>query len=186
MKIIAFSGSLRTGSWNTKLVHLAAKELEARGATVDVWDFKAANIPVYDPDTSDTNPPPAMVDFKQRVRAADALLISSPEYNYSIPGALKNLIDFASRPPKENPFRGKVVGLMGTTPGPGGTLQGQIALRHVMHGMLCVVTPGLSFTISQAHEAFDDKGALKDEAKAKQLGGYLDRFVEEVKRHQPH
>lgn len=184
MRVLAFSGSLRTGSWNTKLVQLAVKELESRGVKVDLWDFKAANIPIYDPDTSDTNPPPAMVDFKQRVRAADGLLIASPEYNYSIPGALKNLIDFASRPPKENPFRGKVGAQLGATPGPGGTLQGQVMLRHVLIGLQCISVPG-SFTLSHANEAFDESGALKEERQQKQLATFLDRFVAELKLRAP-
>lgn len=183
MHILAFSGSLRTGSFNTQLITFAAKLLKERGAEVDLWDFRAANVPVYDPDTSDTHPVASMVDFKARVARADGVLLSSPEYNYSIPGSLKNLFDYASRPPKDNPFRGKVAGQLGATPGPGGTLQGQVAIRHVLGYGLQTFTVPAQFTLSKANEAFDATGALKDEGQVKQLGAYLDRFVELVKVH---
>lgn len=183
MHILAFSGSLRTGSFNTALVTYASKLLTERGATVDLWDFKAANIPVYDPDHSDTHPVPAMVDFKARVRKADGVLIASPEYNYSLPGSLKNLVDYASRPPRDNPFRGKVAGQLGATPGHGGTLQGQVALRHVLGAGLQMFTVPSQYTLSRANEAFDTSGALKDEAQVKQLSAFLDRFLELVTLH---
>lgn len=179
MNVVAFSGSLRTGSWNTKLVTEAVAALRERGVTVDLWDFRAANVPIYDPDTSEEHPAPCVVDFKRRVAAADGLLVSTPEYNYSIPGSLKNLIDAASRPPKDNPFRGKVVAQLGATPGPGGTLQVQIMLRHVFAGLMAHVVPG-AFTLSRASEAFDEQGHLKDEAQRRQLGVFLERFVAEL------
>lgn len=179
MKVLAFSGSLRTGSWNEQLLALAVRGLAARGVEVDAWSFKAANIPVYDPDTSDANPPAAMVDFKARVRRATGLLIACPEYNYSYPGALKNLLDFASRPPAENPFRGRVTAQLGATNGPGGTLQAQAMLRHVLAGLGCHTLPG-SFTVSRFTEAVDEKG-FKDAHQQKNLDGFLDRFVDELK-----
>lgn len=179
MKALAFSGSLRTGSWNERLLAAAVKGLEARGVAVDVWNFKAANLPVYDPDTSDANPPAAMVDFKARVRGAAGLLVATPEYNYSYPGALKNLLDFASRPSSENPFRGKVTAQLGATPGPGGTLQAQVMLRHVLAGLGCHTLPG-AFTVSRAADAFDETGALKDERQRKNLDDFVGRFADEL------
>ncbi|MCC6333826.1 MAG: NAD(P)H-dependent oxidoreductase [Myxococcales bacterium] len=180
MKVLAFSGSLRTGSWNTKLLALAVDGLRARGVTVDVWDFRAANVPVYDPDTSDAHPWPAVLDVKERIRAAKGLVIVSPEYNYSIPGALKNLLDYVSRPPKDSPFRGKLAGQLGATSGPGGTLQGQVMLRHVLSGLGMTSVAG-AFTLSRAAEAFDEAGQLKDAAQRASLDGFLDRYVAELK-----
>ncbi len=180
MNVLAFSGSLRTGSWNTKLIAVAAAGLRERGVTVDEWDFRAAKVPVYDPDTSDADPAPGIVDFKARVARVHGVLISSPEYNYSIPGPLKNLLDYASRPPKTNPFRGKLVGQLGATPGDGGTLQGQIMLRHVVQALMAHSLPG-AFTLSKADQAFDAQGQLVDEKKRQQLGAFLDRYVEELK-----
>lgn len=179
MKVLALSGSLRTGSWNEQLLAVAVKGLQARGVEVDAWSFKAANIPIYDPDTSDTNPPAAMVDFKARVRGATGLLIACPEYNYSYPGALKNLLDFASRPPEQNPFKGRVTAQLGATNGPGGTLQAQAMLRHVLSGLGCHTLPG-AFTVSKVAEALDAQG-LKDERQKKNLDGFLERFIDELK-----
>jgi chromate reductase, NAD(P)H dehydrogenase (quinone) len=180
MDLFAFSGSLRTGSFNTKLLALAVTQLRALGLTVDEWDFKAANVPVYDPDTSETNPAPGIVDFKARVRQATGVLIASPEYNYSLPGALKNLLDYASRPAQENPFRGKVAAQLGATPGPGGTLQAQVMLRHVLVGLQMYSVPG-AFTVSRAADAFDEKGQLVDASQQKQLGSFLERVAFEVR-----
>ena len=180
MKALAFSGSLRTGSWNERLLAVAMKGLQAKGVEVDAWNFKAANIPIYDPDTSDANPPAALADFKARVRAATGLLIASPEYNHSYPGALKNLLDFASRPSKENPFKGRVTAQLGATPGHAGTLQAQVMLRHVLSGLGCHTLPGM-VTVSRAEEAFDEQGGLKDEGQRKTLDGFLQRFVDELK-----
>jgi chromate reductase, NAD(P)H dehydrogenase (quinone) len=184
MKVLAFSGSLRTGSWNERLLAVAVKGLVAKGVEVDVWNFKAANIPIYDPDTSDTNPPAAMVDFKTRVRASLGVLIASPEYNYSYPGALKNLLDFASRPQKENPFKGRVTAQLGATPGNAGTLQAQAMLRHVFSGLGCHTLPG-TVTVSRAAEAFDEHGGLQDEGQRKTLDEFLGRFVAELRLRNP-
>jgi len=180
MNVLAFSGSLRTGSWNTKLLAVAVEVLRARGVAVDVWDFRAANVPIYDPDTSDANPWPAVLDLKERIRHAKGLVIVSPEFNYSIPGSLKNLLDSLSRPPKDNPFRGKLVAQLGATPGPGGTLQGQIMLRHVISGLGALSFPG-AYTLSRAAEAFDDAGQLKDATQRANLEGFLERYVAELK-----
>ncbi len=180
MKVLALSGSLRTGSWNTKLLHAVLPPLRERGVTVDEWDFKAAKVPIYDPDVHEQNPAPSVIDFKARLKAAHGLLIVSPEFNYSIPGSLKNLLDAASRPPKENPFKGKLAAQMGATPGMKGTLQLQVMLRHVLVGLECLSLPG-AFTLSNAPEQFDEKGGLKDPAQQKTLSAFLDKFVDELR-----
>ncbi|MBL8923585.1 MAG: NAD(P)H-dependent oxidoreductase [Myxococcaceae bacterium] len=178
MKVFAFSGSLRTGSWNEQLLAIAARGLAARGVALDVWNFKAANVPIYDPDT-DGAPPAAVVDFKARVRGATGVLIACPEYNYSYPGALKNLLDFASRPPAENPFKGRVTAQLGATNGPGGTLQAQAMLRHVLAGLGCHTLPG-AFTVSRFTEAVDAQG-FKEPRQQQTLDAFLDRFVDELR-----
>jgi multimeric flavodoxin WrbA len=165
MKVLAFSGSLRTGSVNERLLAVAVKGLVAKGVEVDVWNFKAATIPVYDPDTSDANPPAAMVDFKARLRASTGLLIACPEYNYSYPGSLKNLLDFASRPPAENPFKGRVSAQLGATPGPGGTLRDDSSPWINQHA----VAPGSSSTRMLAPlGACDEPGLVFDGPSSKQ------------------
>ncbi|HZH04571.1 MAG TPA: NAD(P)H-dependent oxidoreductase, partial [Myxococcaceae bacterium] len=113
-KLVAICGSLRSGSFNAKLLKLAVGEAERLGAEVDTVDLKALAIPVYDGDIEhESGPPPSVVELKDRIRAAAGLLIASPEYNHSIPGGLKNAIDWASRAPSP-PFRNKVAALMGS------------------------------------------------------------------------
>src|SRR5437762_2707701 len=106
MKIFSFAGSTRPGSWNKKLLAVAEAELKKLGAEVDHLDFTAATVPVFDDDLIQAARfPPGVLDYKERIRKADGVLICSPEYNYSIPGPLKNFLDWLSRPPKDNPFR---------------------------------------------------------------------------------
>ena len=171
------SGSLRTGSWNTTLLNLAVPLLRGKGVEVDVFDFRAAQVPVYDPDTSDTNYPPQVADAKERIRAADGFLLVSPEYNNGIPGGLKNFIDFISRPPKEQPFRGKIVAHLGATPGGFGTLYSQAQIRQVINALGAWSMPG-HFVVSSAPAAFDDAGHLRDAARTAELDKFITRYVE--------
>ncbi len=181
MKIFAVAGSLRAQSFNKKLLALAVSQLQGAGAEVDVYDLKAANLQQYDADVEATSGLPAVVvDLKERIVKADGLLLVSPEYNYSIPGVLKNAIDWASRPPATNPFKGKLVAQMGVTTGQGGTLQAQSAIRHIMVGCMAWSLPGW-FVVSKAQEAFDDQGQLKDAAQKEQLAKFLGRFLDELK-----
>lgn len=177
MKVFAMSGSLRTGSFNTKLLNLAVPLLKSKGVEVDVFDFRAAQVPVYDPDTSDTNYPAAVADAKERIRAANGVVLVSPEYNNGIPGGLKNFIDFVSRPPKEQPFRGKVFAHLGATPGGFGTLYSQAQVRQVVNSLGAWSMPG-HFVVSSAGTAFDDAGQLKDAARAAELEKFIARYVE--------
>jgi chromate reductase len=182
LTVFAFAASLRAGSWNKKLLAVAASELESLGVTVDVFDLKAANFPLYDDDVLQQGIPPGVADFKARAAKASAVLIVSPEYNYGMPGVLKNAIDWASRPPPTNPFRGKLTAHMGATPGGAGTIQAQQQLRHVLSvGVQAWVLPGLAMGLSNADKAFDASGQLVDELGKKNLTAYLTRFVEELK-----
>ncbi|HEY0880956.1 MAG TPA: NAD(P)H-dependent oxidoreductase, partial [Archangium sp.] len=127
-------------------------------------------------DTSDTNPPASIVDAKARIRAANGLLVVTPEYNRGLPGSLKNLFDFLSRPPKESPFGGKVVTNMGATPGGFATMSARNQFRQLADALGMITLPG-EFAVSQAHTAFDDHGQLKDEKRRADLSRYLDRYV---------
>jgi chromate reductase len=180
--VLAFAASLRAGSWNKKLLAVAAKELEALGVKVDVFDLKAALIPVYDEDVLQAGIPAGVADLKARIARAGAVLISMPEYNYSLPGPLKNVLDWASRPPATNPFKDKLVAHLGATPGSAGTLQGQWQLQGVLStGLSAWVLPGLGFGLSHADKAFNAQGELTDEQAKKFLLSYLKRFAEELK-----
>ena len=183
MMVLAFAGSTRPGSWNKKLLKLAEAELARLGVSVDHFELTQEAVPVFLDDlvTGGKIPQPVL-DLKERVRKADGVLVCTPEYNYGIPGPLKNLIDWLSRPPKENPFKGKLVAQLGATPGAGGTIQAQNALRHALGvALFAWVLPGPAFTVSQIAEAMDESGALKDEKQRKQLADYVQRFVDALK-----
>jgi chromate reductase len=181
VKVFAFCGSLREGSFNARLLALATRELVRLGVEVDTFSLKAANLPMYDEDVLTAGGVKSIDDAKERIAGAHGVLCVSPEYNYSIPGTVKNFVDWCSRPPATNPFKGKLAALMGATPGFGGTAQGQLAIRHVFStGLSCWVMPGI-FALNRAGEAFDDAGALKDEMHARHLESFLARFVEELR-----
>jgi chromate reductase len=126
--ILGFAGSLRKGSFNKSLLS-AALELVPDGATLEIFDLEG--IPPFNQD-QESQPPERVKEFKARIRAADAILIATPEYNYSIPGVLKNAIDCASRPYGDNAFEGKPVALMGASIGMLGTARAQYHLRQSM------------------------------------------------------
>ena len=180
--VLAFAASLRTASWNKKLLAVAAPQLKSLGVEVDVFDLFAANIPVFNDDVLQKEIPAGIADLKARINKASAVLIVTPEYNYGVPGVLKNVIDWCSRPPPTNPFKGKFCAHMGATPGSAGTFQAQSQVRHILSiGVAAWVLPGLAFGMSHADKAFDDSGAMIDEAAKKNLTSFLGRFAEELK-----
>ncbi len=180
--VLAFAASLRAESYNKKLLAAAVPQLNALGITVDVFDLLAANIPFYNEDVLQAQIPAGVADLKARIHQASAVLIVTPEYNYGVPGVLKNVIDWCSRPPPANPFKGKLAAHMGATPGGGGTLQSQHQLRSILSmGVQAWVLPGPAFGLSHADKAFDAGGALIDEGGKKNLAAFLGRFAEELK-----
>ncbi len=182
LKVVAVAGSLREQSYNKKLLALAVAGLTKRGVEADVWDLRALGLPSFDEDQFDAGKsPPAVADLKARAAAAQGLLIASPEYNYTIPGPLKTLLDWISRPPQVNPFAGKVAMQVGATKGKGGTLLAQKDLRHLLSmGFRMWVMPGVNVIVSLAEQSFDEHGQLKDAALVKQLDSSLDAFVAEL------
>ena len=124
--ILGFAGSLRKGSFNRALLR-EAMELVPEDARLEVFDLEG--IPPYNQDL-ENQPPEKVKEFKAKIREADAILIATPEYNYSIPGVLKNAIDWASRPYGDNALEGKPVALMGASPGMLGTARAQYHLRQ--------------------------------------------------------
>src|SRR5881409_2529615 len=167
MAILAFAGSLRAGSLNSKLLAVAVDAL--RGQTdIDTLDLREVPMPPYDGDIeAHEGLPEGARKFKERIAAVDALLICSTEYNHSIPGTLKNVIDWASRPPG-NTFKGKVALLMGASPGPYGAVRGVLALRQVLTALGVLILPA-TVQIIRAREAFDAAGKLIDPKNAAQV-----------------
>jgi chromate reductase len=165
-KILAFAGSLRTQSWNKKLVKIAVNGAKAAGADVTYIDLRDLPMPIFDEDleAKDGLHPNAR-KFKDLMLANDGLLISAPEYNSSITAVLKNSIDWASRPvPGEAPlacFADKVVSLMAASPGALGGLRGLVTVRSILGNIKCTVLPD-QIAIPKAHEVFNPDGTLKD------------------------
>lgn len=157
--LLAISGSLRRGSYNTAAARAALDLLPSgwSGELVLLHD-----IPLYDEDLrTQAGYPPPVDRLREKIRAADALLIVSPEYNYSIPGVLKNAIDWVSRPPQQ-PFAGKPVATMGASPGAFGTVRMQPHLRFVLASLGAHVLWRPDVLIREAGSKFDEHGRLVD------------------------
>jgi chromate reductase len=168
VKILGIAGSLRTGSFN-RMALRAAQGLVPAGATLETLDLP--DLPGFNQD-QEKSPPAAVTDLKAKIRAADAILFVTAEYNYSIPGVLKNAIDWASRPYGDSAWKGKPAAVMGASTGALGTARAQYHLRQclVFLDMPCVTQPEVM--IAAAASKFDPAGALTD-ATAKDLIGKL-------------
>ena len=171
--ILGIAGSLRAASFNRAALR-AAQALVPEGATLETFDIKG--LPGFSQD-DEANPPAQVVELKQRIRAADAILFVTPEYNYSIPGVLKNAIDWASRPYGDSAWTKKPVAVMGASIGALGTARAQYHLRQtfVFLDMRAVNQPEVM--ISQAHKHFDEQGNLTDEAAKKLIRQLLEELI---------
>jgi chromate reductase, NAD(P)H dehydrogenase (quinone) len=165
--ILAIAGSLRSESLNRKALQIAKKIAFELGAAVREIDLKTLALPVFDEDLRTHGFPESVVTLKQAIEAADVLLIATPEYNHSIPGPLKNAIDWASD--KTNPFSGKVAVVFGASNGLNGTLRAQIHLRQVLAALNVELVPQPQIFIRSALEAFLPDGSLVDSKLMKQL-----------------
>src|SRR5689334_18272143 len=175
--ILGIAGSLRKESWN-KAALRAAQALCPDGAKIELYDL--AGLPLFNQD-EEKNPTQAVTDFKKAIRAADAILISTPEYNYSIPGVLKNAIDVASRPYGDNAWNGKPCAIMSAAASMGGGVRAQYHLRQsfVFLNMDAVVQPEVA--ISNTPQRFDPQGSLTDETSKKLIGQLLQALVQKAR-----
>ncbi len=167
LSVLAISGSLRSGSYNRKVLQLTKKIAEEWGAQVEEIDLRALDIPLYDGDIETAGFPEPVLQLKAAVEAARVLLIASPEYNHSIPGVLKNAIDWLSR--GKNSLKGKYAAIFGASDGPYGTVRMQPHLRQVLACLNVIVPPQPQVMIRFAAEAFAPDGTLKDEKLSGQL-----------------
>jgi chromate reductase len=158
--ILGIAGSLRKGSFNSAALR-AAQELAPVGMTIEIFDIGA--IPLYNEDVKAQGFPPAVADLRAKIKAADGLLLSTPEYNYSTSGVLKNVIDWASRPP-EHPFDGKPIALMGASAGALGTARAQYHLRHMFVFLNAHILNRPEVFIGAASTKFDAAGKLTDQS----------------------
>lgn len=173
LSILGFAGSLRQDSYN-KAILRAAQEMVPSDAKLEIFDL--AGIPLFNQDL-ENQPPEKVKEFKAAIRAADALLIATPEYNYSVPGVLKNALDVASRPYGDNALDGKPVAIMGASIGMLGTARAQYHLRQscVFLNMYPLNRPEV--IIPFAADKIDDKGRLTDQKTGEKIGDLLKALI---------
>ena len=185
VRYLLFSASLRSGSLNTRLAGVARAAIEAHGGTVDVAAMSDFDCPSYSQDAQAKGFPPGAEALKRRLEANDAFVIASPEYNGSVPGALKNVIDWVSRF-KPQPFNGRHALLLSASPSMVGGNRGLWALRVPLEHLGVRVYPDM-FSLAQAHQAFDAEGTLANAQLAERLGQTVTGFMDlaEAAKHYP-
>ena len=174
MRVLGISGSLRNDSWNTKLL-LEAAELLPEDVELELWDGLKA-VPPYDEDDDGDPAPPPVAALREAIAEADAVLVATPEYNSSVPGQLKNALDWVSRPFATNTLRFKPVAVVGTSTGAFGAVWAQAELRTVLAAIGARVVDG-DVALGHAPERFDEAGRLVDEDVREQLSEVLDALV---------
>jgi NAD(P)H-dependent FMN reductase len=182
--IVGIAGSLRRASFNLGALR-AMEPLMPGGATLEVRTI--SGIPLYNADDeAATGLPPAVVTLKDAIAAADGLVLATPEYNNGIPGAFKNAIDWASRPPADIPrvFAGKPVAVIGASPGHFGTVLAQDAWLSVLRGLGARPWFGGRLAVPYAGKAFDTDGQLTDADTRERLRTFIGGFVQAVREAQ--
>jgi NAD(P)H-dependent FMN reductase len=178
MRIVGLAGSLRSGSFNQALLRAAAEECPPE-ATLEIETIRG--IPLYDGDVEAAQGiPPRAAELKERIAAADALLLVTPEYNNSLPGVFKNAIDWLTRPPADVPrvFKGRAVGLIGASPGAYGTVLSQTAWLPVFRTLGMRPWFGQLLYVGGASKVFDASGRLAEDAIRGRLRNYMRGFVD--------
>lgn len=178
VNIFGIAGSLRKGSYNRAALR-AAVTLVPAGSTLEIFDLEG--IPPFNEDHEKEFPPRAR-EFKSKVSAADAILIVTPEYNYSVPGVLKNAIDWASRPYGDSAWNAKPVAVMGATPGMLGTARAQYHLRQMFVFLNMFPLNQPEVMIADAAEKFDEQGTLKDPKTSEKIKELLGALVDWTRR----
>jgi len=174
IRILGICGSLRRASFNKAALEAATK-LVPDGATIDVFDIDG--FPGFNQD-DEQNPPEKVVEFKKQIRDADAILFVTPEYNYSVPGVLKNAIDWASRPYGDSAWDGKPAAIMGASIGAIGTARAQYHLRQMMVFLNMFTVNRPEVMIAGAPKGFDAEGNLTDETAKELIRQLLQNLVE--------
>lgn len=180
VRVLAISGSLRKGSYNTLLIKAATEVAASESIPVTITRAEIGDIPLFNDDVRAAGLPPSVQRFRDQIAASDAILFSCPEYNYSVPGVLKNAIDWASRPPSQ-PLADKPFAVMGASGGMSGTMRAQYHLRQiaVFLDMHAVNRPEIF--VRNAKDAFDGE-TLKDETTRKLIGQLLTGLCDWTRR----
>jgi chromate reductase, NAD(P)H dehydrogenase (quinone) len=177
MRVLGISGSVRRDSHNTELLRAAAKLLPP-GVELELYEG-LKEIPAYDQD-DEAQPPLAVVRLRERIASADAVLFATPEYNHSIPGALKNALDWVSRPKASTPLMGKPVAVIGASTGMFGAVWAQAELRKVL-GAIGARVVDRELPVPAAHEVVGDPAKLEEMGINPLIGELLEELVEEAR-----
>ena len=178
IRIVGIAGSWRRGSYNAALLR-AARDLMPDGAKLEIAAIR--DIPLYNGDVeAEVGLPDTVVEVKEAIAGAQGVLIATPEYNRSIPGTLKNAVDWTSRPPRDIPrvWGGRPVAIIGASPGPGGTRMAQAAWLPVFRRLKAQLFTSMDIQLSEAGKLFDGDGVLADERTRGELAAFLARFVD--------
>ncbi len=180
LRIAAISGSLRKGSYNTATLRAAA---EMAADTMDIDIITLEGVEPFNEDVEAAGWPPGVKALRDRMQGADGLLIATPEYNYGIPGVLKNALDWLSRPTGEGPVAGLPAAIVGASMSMTGTARAQSHLRQVFFYNAMPLLPTAEVLIAKAAERFDDEGKLVHEPTRKFLSEMLQKFEAWVRQH---
>ncbi len=176
MNIAAISGSFRENSINTGLIR-ALQSIAPEQVDIELIDYR--DIPLYNQDVNQKGIPEAVQKVGDAIKAADAIIIATPEYNYSIPGVLKNAIDWLSRMP-EQPFDSKPLGIVGASPSFMGTARAQVHLRQVLQYLNPQILNKPEILINNAFDKFDEQGRLQDEQTIAYLQEFMAALIEKM------
>jgi len=179
IRVAGLVGSLRQGSYNRALLR-AAMALQPEG--MEITDVDLRSLPLFDGDLEQAGENDEIRAFKARIAAADALLFVTPEYNYSIPGVLKNAIDWGSRPSGQGPLRQKPVAIMGCAAGAAGTRRAQLHLRSICAALDLWDLKKPEITLGGAAALFDAEGTLTDDETREQIRVFLEGFQGWIRR----
>ena len=178
LKVLGISGSLRDASYNTSLLRAAGELFNRDEVDFSIYDGLKA-VPPYDEDDDVAGAPDAVMRLREAVAAADAILFATPEYNSSVPGHLKNALDWVSRPIAVNPLRNTPVAVVGASRGMFGAVWSQAELRKVAAAIGARVLE-VELAVGHAHTRFDEEGRLIDESIREQLQAVVDVLVEQT------
>jgi chromate reductase len=181
VRLLAFAASLRRASWNRRLITLAVEAAARGGAEVDLADFHEFDVPLFDGDLlSASGVPAGTLELARRVAEVDGMMIAAPEYNFSLPGTLKNLIDWLSRV-KPVPIRGKTAMLLSASTSQVGGIRGLWQLRIPLEGLGMIISPDM-YTLPWADAAFADDGTLKEQERQTRLQEMVAGFLTMTRR----
>lgn len=175
IEIVALVGSMREHSYNRGLLRTA---MLLQPEDVHITEFAINSLPFFNPDNAIENPQPTVRDFRQSLRHADAVLIFTPEYSYSVPGALKNALDWAGTPRGRSPLRGKPVGLASASIDRNGTVRAQMHLRQIFLSMGAISIPEPEVYVTFAEDKFNNLGELTDQNAREQLKSLVESLAD--------